>query len=88
MSHTATVTLTEKTVNADGTIQVTWDDGSGYLYGDEASLVIDCESRELDYPNDLKSMLICMLVEIGATTVGKTLFLDINDPDGNIVKVI
>jgi hypothetical protein len=88
MTHTAQVTVIDKTVNADGTVQVTWDDGSGYIYGDEASLVIDCEARSIDFPNDLKSILICMLVEIGVTTVGKTLYLDINDPDGNIVKVI
>ena len=88
MTHSAIVTLTDKTVNADGSIQVTWDDGTGYIYSDEASLAMDCEMRDLDFPNDLKSILICMLVELGATTVGKTLYLDINGPDGNIVKVI
>ena len=88
MTHTAQVTLTEKTVNADGTIQVTWSDGTGYVYGDEASLVIDCESRDNDLPSTLKSYLVCMLVEQGISTVGKTLFLDLNATDGNIVKVI
>ena len=88
MTHTAQITLAEKTVNADGTIQVTWSDGTGYVYGDEASLVIDCESRDNDFPSTLKSYLICMLVEQGISTVGKTLFLDLNATDGNIVKVI
>ena len=88
MTHTATVTLVEKTVNEDGSIQVTWDDGTGYLYADEASLLIDCESRDADLPSQLKSFLICMLVEQGVSTVGKTLHLDLTATDGNIVKVI
>jgi hypothetical protein len=88
MTHTAQVTLADKTVNEDGTIQVTFDDGTGYLYGDEASLQIDCEMRDNDLPTSLKSYLICMLVEQGLSTVGKTLFIDLNDAQGNIVKVI
>ena len=88
MTHTAVVTLVDKIVNEDGSIQVTWDDGTGYIYGDEASLLIDCESRDADLPTELKSFLICMLVEQGVSTVGKTLFLDLTDTDGNIVKVI
>jgi len=88
MTHTATVTLVDKTVNSDGNIQVTWDDGTGYLYSDEASLAIDCESRDADLPSQLKSFLICMLVEQGVSTVGKTLHLDLTATDGNIVKVI
>lgn len=88
MLHTAQVQLTDKTVNDDGTIQVTFDDGTGYLYADEASLTLDCDVRDADFPSSLKSYLICMLVEQGALTVGKTLHLDLDDPDGNIVKVI
>lgn len=88
MTHTAQVTLTDKTVNDDGTIQVTFDDGTGYLYGDEASLIIDCEVRDADLPSQLKSILICMLVDQGISTVGKTLYLDVDATDGNIVKVI
>lgn len=88
MIHTAQVTLVDKTVNDDGSIQVTWDDGTGYIYGDEASLLIDCESRDADLPSQLKGFLICMLAEQGVSTVGKTLFLDLTDASGNIVKVI
>jgi hypothetical protein len=88
MTHTAQVTLVDKTVNEDGTIQVTFLDGTGYLYGDETSLQIDCEMRDNDLPTSLKSYLICMLVEQGLSTVGKTLFIDLNDAQGNIVKVI
>lgn len=88
MTHTATVTLVDKTVNEDGSIQVTWDDGTGYIYSDEASLLIDCESRDADLPTQLKSFLICMLVEQGVSTVGKTLHLNLKATDGNIVKVI
>lgn len=88
MTHTATVTLVDKTTNEDGSIQVTWDDGTGYIYSDEASLLIDCESRDADLPSQLKSFLICMLVEQGVSTVGKTLHLDLTATDGNIVKVI
>jgi hypothetical protein len=88
MTHTAQITLTDKTVNDDGTIQVTFSDGTGYLYGDEASLVIDCEMRDGDLPSTLKSYFICMLVSQGISTVGKTLYLDFDDVDGNIVKVI
>lgn len=88
MTHTATVTLVDKTVNDDGSIQVTWDDGTGYIYSDEASLLIDCESRDADLPTQLKSFLICMLAEQGVSTVGKTLHLDLTATDGNIVKVI
>lgn len=88
MLHTAQVQLTDKTVNDDGTIQVTFDDGTGYIYGDEASLIMDCEVRDSDLPSTLKSLLICMLVDQGQSTVGKTLYLDIDAVDGNIVKVI
>lgn len=88
MTHTATATLIDKTVNEDGSIQVTWDDGTGYVYSDEASLLLDCESRDADLPTQLKGFLICMLVQQGVSTVGKTLHLDLNAADGNIVKVI
>ena len=88
MTHTATVTLVDKTTNEDGSIQVTWDDGTGYLYSDEASLLIDCENRDADLPTQLKSFLICMLAEQGVSTVGKTLHLDLTATDGNVVKVI
>jgi hypothetical protein len=88
MLTTAQVTLTAKSVNEDGTIQVTFDDGTGYLYGDEAALVQDSETRNSDFPSDLKSYLICMLVNQGDTTIGKTLFIDLDDVNGNIVKVI
>lgn len=88
MNHTAVVTLQEKSVNEDGSIQVTFDDGTGYVYGDEASLALDCEIRDSDFPSQLKSIFICMLVDQGLTTIGKTLFLDIDNPDGNIVRVI
>lgn len=88
MLTTAQVTLTAKSVNEDGTIQVTFDDGTGYLYGDEASLEQDSEIRNADFPSDLKSYLICLLVNQGDTTIGKTLLCDLNDVDGNIVKVI
>lgn len=86
-NHQASVTLTEKTVNHDGTIQVTFDDGTGYVYGDETSLVIDCEARDLQFPDYLKSLLVCMLADAGISTVGKTLMLDIDATDGVIVKV-
>jgi len=88
MTHTATVQLVSKTVNDDGSIQVTWDDGTGYIYSDEASLLLDCEVRDADLPTELKSFLICMLAEQGVSTVGKTLHLDLDAVDGNIVKVI
>lgn len=88
MTHTAEVTLLEKTVNDDGTIQVTFSDGTGYLYGDEASLVIDCEVRDSDLASQLKGFLICMLVDQGLSVVGRTLYIDIDASDGNIVKVI
>lgn len=88
MLTTAQVTLTAKSVNEDGTIQVTFDDGTGYLYGDETSLEQDSEIRNADFPSDLKSYLICLLVNQGDATIGKTLFCDLNDVDGNIVKVI
>lgn len=88
MAHTAQVTLTEKTTNPDGTIQVTFDDGTGYLYGDENALIIDCENRDNDFPSQLKSLLVCMLVDQGNATVGKTLYLDIDDANGVIVKVL
>ena len=88
MTHTAQVTLTDKTVNDDGTIQVTFSDGTGYLYNDEASLIMDCEMRDSDFPTELKSLLICMLADQGLSVVGRTLYLDIDATDGNIVKVI
>lgn len=88
MTHTAIVTLVAKTINDDGSVQVTWDDGTGYIYADEASLLIDCESRDADLATQLKGFLICMLAEQGVTTVGKTLSLDLQASDGNIVKVI
>ena len=88
MTHTSQVTLTDKTVNIDGSIQVSFDDLTGFAYGDEASLTMDCELRDTQFPDYLKSLLICMLVEQGALTIGKTLHLDLDDPDGNIVKVI
>lgn len=88
MLNTAEVTLTAKSVNEDGTIQVTFDDGTGYLYGDETALIQDCAVRDSDFPSDLKSYLICMLVDQGDATIGKTLFIDLDAVDGNIVKVI
>lgn len=88
MTHTAQVTLVEKTVNADGTIQVTFDDGTGLIYGDEQSIVIDCEARDLSFPDYLKSFLVCLLADQGASIIGKTVVLDIDAVDGNIVKVI
>jgi hypothetical protein len=88
MTHTAQVTLTDKTVNDDGTIQVTFDDGTGYLYGNEEALILDCEVRDGDLPIDLKSFLICMLVQEGVSIVGRTLSLDLTAADGNIVKVL
>lgn len=88
MTHTAQVTLTAKTVNGDGTIQVTFDDGTGYLYSDESSLALDCEVRDNDLPLDLKSFLVCMLVQEGVSVVGRTLTLDLAAADGNIVKIL
>lgn len=88
MNHAATVQLTAKTTNADGTIQVSFDDLTGFAYGDENGLIIDCELRDGQFPDYLKSILICMLVEQGAGTIGKVLHLDLNEPNGNIVKVI
>jgi stress response protein SCP2 len=88
MNHTATVQLIGKTTNPDGTIQVSFDDLTGFAYGDESGLVIDCELRDSQFPDYLKSLLICMLVEQGINTVGKTLHLDLTEPNGNIVKVI
>jgi len=88
MTHTATVQLIDKTTNPDGTIQVTFSDGTGFVYGDEDSLQIDCQDRDTQFPDYLKSMLICMLADHGVSTVGKTLFLDIDAVDGVIVKVV
>ena len=88
MTHTAEMTLTAKTVNLDGTIQVTYSDGTGLVYGDEASLVLDCESKDILFPDYLKSMLVCMLADQGMSVIGRTLVLDIDAPDGNIVKVV
>lgn len=88
MNHTADVTLVAKTVNLDGSIQVTFSDGTGLIYGDEASLTIDCEARDLEFPEYLKSMLICMLADNGDSVIGRSLHIDIDDVDGNIVKVV
>lgn len=88
MSHTADVTLVSKTINLDGSIQVTFSDGTGLIYGDEASLDIDCEVRDLEYPEYLKSMLICMLANTGNSVIGRTLHIDVDAADGNIVKVV
>ena len=88
MNHQASVTLTAKTTNADGSIQVTFNDGTGFVYGDEASLVIDCESKDALFPDYLKSMLVCMLADTGISVVGKTLMLDLDATDGIIVKVV
>lgn len=88
MISTAQTTLTNKTVNEDGTIQVTFIDGTGFIYQDEASLILDSQVRADDFVASLKSYLVCMLVEQGLTTEGKTLFIDIDDAQGNIVKVI
>lgn len=88
MIHQATVQLTEKTTNSDGTIQVTFSDGTGLVYGDEASIVIDCEARDAQFPEYLKSMLVCMLADIGDSVVGRTLHIDTDATDGVIVKVV
>lgn len=88
MAHTAQVQLTAKTVNPDGTIQVTFDDGTGYLYGDESALIIDCQVRDSDLPAQLKSLLVCLLVDHGVDAIGTTLYLDLDDAAGNIVKVL
>ena len=88
MNHTATVELVGVTQNIDGSLQVSFDDLTGFAYGDETSLTLDCELRDTQFADYLKSLLICMLVEQGSGTVGKTLHLDLSDPDGNIVKVI
>ena len=88
MTHTAQVQLTEKTINPDGTIQITFDDGTGLVYGDEQSIILDCEARDISFPDYLKSFLVCMLADTGISVIGKTLLLDIDAADGNIVKVI
>jgi len=88
MNHVAQITLVEKTVNLDGTIQVTFSDGTGLIYGDEASIAIDCEARDLEFPEYLKSILICMLADTGDSIIGRTLRIDVDAADGNIVKVV
>lgn len=88
MNHVAQITLVEKTVNQDGTIQITFDDGTGLIYGDEQSIILDCESRDLSFSDYLKSFLICMLADQGSAIIGKTVVLDTDAVDGNIVKVI
>ena len=88
MTHTADITLVSKTINLDGSIQVTFSDGTGLIYGDEASLNIDCEVRDLEFPEYLKSILICMLADAGDSVIGRTLHIDVDAVDGNIVKVV
>lgn len=88
MTHIAEVTLISKTVNLDGSIQVTFSDGTGLIYGDEASITIDCEARDLEFPEYLKSILICMLADTGDSVIGRTLHIDVDAADGNIVKVV
>lgn len=88
MTHTADITLVSKTINLDGSIQVTFSDGTGLIYGDEASLDIDCEVRDSEFPEYLKSILICMLSDTGDSVIGRTLHIDVDAADGNIVKVV
>lgn len=88
MTHQSTIQLTAKTINPDGSIQVTFSDGTGLIYGDQASIILDCEARDAEFSEYLKSMLICMLGDIGDSVIGTTLHLDIDATDGNIVKVV
>jgi hypothetical protein len=73
----------------DGMIIISFDDNLAMTYVNELSLDQDCTTYDAEVIENLRRYIVCYCAHFGgASLVGKKMVFDLDEPNGNIVRIV
>jgi hypothetical protein len=81
--------LTSYDTLSNGMIVVSFDDNISLTYANELSLNQDCTQYDSEVIENLRKYIVCYCANVDALAIlGKKFVFDLEEPNGNIVKII